>query len=106
MVVAEGYKPGMDAVAQHLEGRREELGFEVRTTVLGHVQRGGSPTAFERLLATRLGAASVEALLEEGSGVMVGLVGNKTVLTPLGEVVSQPKQLDLELYHMARALER
>jgi 6-phosphofructokinase 1 len=106
MVVAEGYKPGVEAVAQFLKDRREELGFEVRTTVLGHVQRGGSPTAFERLLATRLGSAAVEALLRGESGVMVGLMGNNLVLTPLDEVVSQPKTLDLELYHMARALEK
>ncbi len=106
IVVAEGYKPGIEALAQYLDGRREELGFEVRTTVLGHVQRGGSPTAFERLLATRLGAAAVEALLDGQSGVMVGLIGNEIVRTPLEEVVSKPKCLDLGLYQMARMLEK
>jgi len=106
IVVAEGYKPGIDAVAAYLTERREELGFEVRTTVLGHVQRGGSPTAFERILATRLGAASVEALLNGQSGVMVGLIGNKIVLTPLEEIVSQPKKLDLSLYQLAKSLEK
>ncbi len=106
IVVAEGYKPGIEAVAEYLKGRRDELGFEVRTTVLGHVQRGGSPTAFERLLATRLGSAAVEALLEGQSGVMVGLIGNKIVLTPLEEVVSEPKRLDLDLIRIAQALER
>ncbi len=106
IIVAEGYKPGLEAVASYLTERREELGFEVRTTVLGHVQRGGSPTAFERLLATRLGVAAVEALLSGQSGVMVGLVGNKVVLTPLEEVVAQPKKIDLSLYQMAKMLEK
>jgi 6-phosphofructokinase 1 len=106
IVVAEGYKSGIEAVAAYLTERREELGFEVRTTVLGHVQRGGSPTAFERLLATRLGAASVEALLNGQTGVMVGLIGNKIVLTPLEEIVSQPKKLDLGLYQLAKSLEK
>lgn len=106
IVVAEGYKPGVDAVGTYLKQRREELGFEVRTTVLGHVQRGGSPTAFERLLATRLGCAAVEALLDEESGIMIGLIGNQVVRTPLEEVVSEPKTLDLDLYRMAKALEK
>ncbi len=106
MVVAEGHKPGLEEVAQHLKERRDELGFEVRTTVLGHVQRGGSPTAFERILATRLGAASVEALLDGESTIMVGLIGNQVVRTPLEEVVTQRKILDLDLYEMAKSLER
>jgi 6-phosphofructokinase 1 len=106
IVVAEGYKPGIEAVAAYLTERREELGFDVRTTVLGHVQRGGSPTAFERLLATRLGAAAVEALLNGQSSVMVGLIGSKIVLTPLEEIVSQPKTLDLSLYHLSQSLEK
>jgi len=106
IVVAEGYRPGIEAVAAYLSERQEELGFEVRTTVLGHVQRGGSPTAFERLLATRLGVAAVEALLAGQYGMMVGLVGNQIVLTPLAEVVSQPRCLDLRLYQMAKSLEK
>jgi len=106
IAVAEGYKPGIEAVAHYLEARREELGFEVRTTVLGHVQRGGSPTAFERLLATRLGVAAVEALLDGESAVMVGLIGNKVVRTPLAQVVAERKVLDLALYEMAKALEK
>jgi len=106
IVVAEGYKPGIEPVAAYLTERRSELGFEVRTTVLGHVQRGGSPTAFERLLATHLGVAAVEALLQGQSSVMVGLIGNQVVLTPLEEVVSQPRKLDLDLYQMAEALEK
>lgn len=106
IVVAEGYKPGCVALAEHLTGQRSELGFGVRGTVLGHVQRGGSPTAFERILATRLGVAAVEALLDDQHGVMVGLIGNEIVRTPLEQVVSSPKTLDLKLYQMARLLEK
>ncbi len=106
IVVAEGYHPGMEAVAQYLKEGRQDLGFEVRTTVLGHVQRGGSPTAFERLLATRLGAAAADALLDGASAVMAGLVGNDIKLTPLDEVLSARKTLDPSLYELARSLER
>jgi 6-phosphofructokinase 1 len=106
IVVAEGYEPGTKAVEEHLREREAELGFEVRTTVLGHVQRGGSPTAFERLLATRLGAASVEALLDGDRGVMVGLVGNQIVCTPLEEVLAKPKELDRSFWELSRMLEK
>jgi 6-phosphofructokinase 1 len=106
IVVAEGYKPGTAAVANYLEEQESDLGFEVRTTVLGHVQRGGSPTAFERLLATRLGVAAVDAMRDGHSGVMVGLIGNKITLTPLEQVTSQPRSLDLTMYQTSRALEK
>jgi 6-phosphofructokinase 1 len=106
IVVAEGYEPGTKAVETYLTERQVELGFEVRTTVLGHVQRGGSPTAFERLLATRLGAAAVKALLDGDSGIMVGLVGNQIVRTPLDEVLAEPKQLDQSFWELSRMLEK
>ncbi|MBN1138033.1 MAG: 6-phosphofructokinase, partial [Anaerolineae bacterium] len=106
IAVAEGYKPGMAAVANYLEERESDLGFEVRTTVLGHVQRGGSPTAFERLLATRLGVAAVDAIRDGQGGVMIGLIGNKITLTPLEQVVSQPRCLDLSMHQISQALEK
>ena len=62
IIVAEGWRPGTQALAEYLRERKDELGFEVRTTVLGHVQRGGSPSAYDRILATRLGAEAVDAL--------------------------------------------
>jgi len=106
IAVAEGYKPGTQAIVQYLQSQREELGFGVRVTVLGHVQRGGSPTAFDRLLATRLGCAAARELHKGGSGVMVGLQGNEIAVTPLEKVVNEKKTLDLELYEMAKVLER
>ncbi len=104
IIVAEGARPGTQAVAEYLKARQDELGFSVRVTVLGHVQRGGSPTAFDRLLATRLGVAAVQALHAGKSGVMIGLIGNRIAETPLEEVVAKPKSIDLEFYRMAGVL--
>jgi len=106
VIVAEGYKPGTLAVVQYLEERREELGFDVRVTVLGHVQRGGRSSAFDRLLATQLGAAAAQVLYDGESGCVVGLVGNQFTLTPLEEALAHPPQIDLGLYEVARVMER
>jgi len=106
IVVAEGHKPSTQAIAEYLQARHEDLGFEVRVTVLGHVQRGGSPTAFDRLLATRLGCAAVRELHKGNSGVMIGLVGNKITVTSLEKVLSERKRLDLKFYELAKVLER
>jgi len=81
--------------------RREELGFDVRVTVLGHVQRGGRPSVFDRTLGTRMGAKAVEALLEGASGQMVALRGGKLELFPLTEAVKQLKPLDPILLELA-----
>jgi len=105
VVVAEGYCPGTQAVADYLRDRREELGFGVRVTVLGHVQRGGAPSAFDRLLATRLGAAAVEELVKGTRGAVVGLVGNEIRVTSLEEVTSRSKGIDLRLLELARVME-
>lgn len=106
VVVAEGYKPGTQAVAAYLKERKEELGFGVRVTVLGHVQRGGAPSAFDRLLATRLGAAAVIELKEGRAGNVVGLVGSEIKLTPLAEAPSKPKRFDMNLYKLAKIMEK
>lgn len=103
-VVAEGAKPGTRAIADYLEG--EELGFEVRVTILGHVQRGGSPTAFDRVLATRLGLGAIKELARGEKGSMVGLIRGEVVATQLEEVTSTAKALDLEFYRRAQVLER
>lgn len=106
IAVAEGYGPGTQAVADYLRAQEDELGFDVRVTVLGHVQRGGSPTAFDRLLATRLGCAAVRELHKGRSGAMVGLVGNEIAVTPLEKVCNEKKVLDLSFYEMAKILEK
>lgn len=106
IVIAEGARPDTAALSQYLREREEDTGFEVRVTILGHIQRGGSPTAFERLLATRLGAAAVECLRRGEMGVMVGLIGNQIVSTPLEEVVNTQKTVDLGLYELSKMLEK
>jgi 6-phosphofructokinase 1 len=106
VIVAEGWKPGTQVLVRHLRERKEELGFEVRLTVLGHVQRGGKPSAFDRLLATRLGAAAAETLCGGQAGEMVGWVGNQLTLTPLEEAVAFQKEVSLEQCELAAIMEK
>jgi len=76
----------------------QRTGKEARATVLGHVQRGGSPTAFDRVLATRLGLHAVDAVTDGASGVMVALSGTDIVRVPLGEATKELKTVPLERY--------
>jgi 6-phosphofructokinase 1 len=78
--------------------------YEARVTILGHIQRGGSPSAFDRILATRLGYAAVQTLLEGKSGVMMGLSGNSIVATPLEDVISRSKPVDLVGFELIKLL--
>lgn len=105
VLVAEGIRPKHAAqyVADHLS---EATGVEVRVTVLGHVQRGGSPTAFDRLLASRLGAMAVESLQQGASCAMVALEADRVVLKSLGQVLSQRKALQPYLLQLAQVLSR
>ncbi|MCJ7486726.1 MAG: 6-phosphofructokinase [Candidatus Aminicenantes bacterium] len=77
-------------------------GIETRVTVLGYVQRGGSPTAFDRILATRFGVAAIDLVKEEKFGFMVGLRGNRIVPVPLQAALAEPKTVDAELYSIAK----
>ena len=88
IVVAEGAKYPIGEVAEFLE--QHETGFDVRVTILGHIQRGGRPSAFDRLLATRMGVAAVSQLIEGNSGVMVALKGRKIGTISLEEATSLP----------------
>ena len=76
-------------------------GIETRVVVLGHLQRGGSPTAFDRILATRFGIAAVDLVHEGKFGRMVAIQGNKIVSVPLKDVVGKRKTVDLQLYDIA-----
>lgn len=106
VVVAEGAKYNATALADYFKEHKERLGFDLRVTTLGHVQRGGAPSAYDRLLATRLGADAVERLTLGEHGVLVGFVKGETTATPLTEVVSNKKPLDLRLLELARMLAR
>jgi 6-phosphofructokinase 1 len=106
VVVAEGSKFNADRLIRHFAEHRQRLGFELRATILGHVQRGGTPGAADRLLATRLGAAAVQRLVQGEEGMLVGMIGGQIATTPLDEVVANRKPLDLSLFELARVLSR
>ena len=104
VVVAEGATYNAERLVQHFHEHRERLGFDLRATILGHVQRGGAPGAFDRILATRLGAAAVDSLARGEHGVLRGLLRGEIAATPLGEVVTHQKKIDLELFELARVM--
>jgi 6-phosphofructokinase 1 len=106
IVVAEGAAHNAAAIEDYVCNRQDDMGFDVRTTILGHVQRGGTPSAFDRILATRMGQAAVECLLDGESGVMVGLQGSDIVTASLEDVVHTRKELDLSLYQTSEIMER
>ena len=104
IVVAEGAKYNAMELSRYFTENQDSLGFELRITTLGHVQRGGAPGAFDRILATRLGAASTDYLAQGKHGILVGLLGGEVKATPLSEVVANKKTLDLNLLKLARVL--
>jgi 6-phosphofructokinase 1 len=104
VVVAEGAHNNAARLVPFFRLNRQRFGFELRATILGHVQRGGTPTHFDRLLGTRLGTAAVERLAAGVHGVVVGLSGRDVAGTPLAEVVGREKAPDLTLLDMARTL--
>ncbi len=104
IIAAEGNHLSSQDVVRHLEG--QEVGFKARLTILGHVQRGGRPSAFDRLLATRMGVKAVECLRTGEFGVMVGLQGAKIAAVPLEQVTSYDQEANTEYYDMARKLAR
>ncbi|HEY3927268.1 MAG TPA: ATP-dependent 6-phosphofructokinase [Candidatus Koribacter sp.] len=104
VVVAEGAKYNAEALVKHFKDKK--IGFELRATILGHVQRGGTPTAYDRLLATRLGAGAVDALDKGISGVVVGMNQGVVSTTPYAEIVGKTKGISPELYQLAHVLSR
>jgi 6-phosphofructokinase 1 len=102
ILVAEGAILKVQDVEKYLKDH--EIGFETRVTILGHVPRGGSPSAFDRMLATRLGVEAVEVLLAGSTDVMIGLSGRDLITVPLPEVTSKSRKPNLELYELAGIL--
>ena len=80
----------------------EKTGYETRVTVLGHIQRGGSPSAFDRVLGTRFGVKAYELIKEKKFGRMVSLKGNQIVDVPLEDATAKLKTVDLNLYEIAK----
>ena len=101
VIVAEGDKIGKnifelkDYVDENMEG------YDVRVSVLGHMQRGGAPSCFDRVLASRMGVKAVESLLDGQTGYMVGLLNNKMELTPLDSAIKGKSKINLELLRVS-----
>jgi len=102
LVAAEGHKPGR--AYDLAESIRKKAGFEAKVCVLGHIQRGGSPTATDRILASRLGAQAVEALFRGECDAMVGLDGREVVVVPFSEALGQKKKVAKDLISLAQTL--
>lgn len=105
VVVAEGAKYPVAVLDQYFKDHKERLGFDLRITTLGHVQRGGNPGAFDRILATRLGAGAIDALVRGESGVLVGQVKSEVITTPLEVVTNTKKTIDMKLLELAKKLD-
>lgn len=104
IIVSEGASLKVGAIADYLDA--QEVGFETRVTILGHVPRGGSPSAFDRMLATRMGVEAVNALLEGKTDVMVGLDDQGIILVPLEQVAACSREPNVDFYSMAMILAR
>ena len=103
VLVAEGEKAG-GAIDIAKQVEKDYPQYDVRVTVLGHIQRGGSPTASDRILASRLGVAAVETLLDDQQSVMVGIVNDEITLTPFNKAIKYDKEMNPKLYDSIRIL--
>ena len=104
VVVAEGAKYNAEALDKYFKIQGEKIGFEMRMTKLGHVQRGGTPGAFDRLLGTRLGAAAIDQLAAGNLGVLVGIQHDQITATPLEEIAGKHRPVDPALFELANIL--
>ncbi len=121
IVVAEGAKPTPEAeqiikskevdefghvmlggIGQIVKNRLKEVGYETRAVILGHLQRAGKPTAFDRILALKLGAAAVDLVKEEKFNRMVVLRGTKIIDIPIEEAIKEIKYVDKDLYELSK----
>lgn len=104
IVVAEGDEEGNAAeVAEKIKSRLE-VEMDIRVTTLGHIQRGGVPTAHDRILASRLGLGAVEGLINGEKNVMVGLINDQVVYTPFKDTIRLPKPINEDLLRMVKIL--
>ena len=103
-VIAEGAKCGVHELMEYYGAHRKSIGFDLRVTRLGHVVRGGIPSAADRVLATRLGAAAVETLALGKRGVLAGIIKGDVVVTPLEEITGRTRPADASLLELARVM--
>ena len=104
IVVAEGFEPNTTVIAERIAAMK--IGFDTRVTILGHIQRGGKPTAFDRMLATRYGAHATRLLMEGKTGIMTALQGREINPISLEEATSNKKALSEEYFNLATMLAR
>ncbi len=104
-VIAEGAAIATTRLATYLESH-PQVGFEIRLSILGHIQRGGRPSAFDRRLASMLGMRALEALRDGQGGVMLGMQGREIHQVPLREVIVNRRQMNDWYYDLARILSR
>ncbi len=102
IIVAEGEKFGANELSKIIKDRIP--GQDLRVCILGHIQRGGSPTCFDRLIASRMGYAAVECLRENKFNVFVGIVNNKMHYTPLNQAVKNKQKIDQEWIKIVKIL--
>ncbi len=102
VVVSEGASVDTQELSNALN--QLPVGFSTRVTILGHIQRGGRPSAFDRLLATRMGVKAMDAVLAGQTDVMMGLRGRDIESVPLADVVSKQREANLDYYEMAKTL--
>jgi 6-phosphofructokinase 1 len=103
IVVAEGSKiGGVNELAKKVEERSSY--FDIKVTILGHLQRGGSPTYFDRVLASKMGVAAIEGLLNGQKDVMVGIKDNKMVYNSFNTIMTQHHEIDAEALRIAKIL--
>jgi len=104
IVVAEGYKPGKN-VYQIADEIQEKLpNYQVRVSVLGHIQRGGRPSCFDRVLGTKMGVKAVELLKDTKTGIMVGTQHGKIVTVPLKKAISEKTKIDKDLLRISKIM--
>lgn len=101
IVLAEGPKPGL---SERYANELEKRGYPTKVCILGHTQRGGTPSAHDRVLASALGAAAVAYLLADKSSAMVGVMGGRVSLTPFTKIIKKRKSLDASMLELARVL--
>ncbi|MDU8887005.1 6-phosphofructokinase [Yeosuana sp. MJ-SS3] len=101
VIVAEGDKIGKNIFELKEYVDENMSGYDVRVSVLGHMQRGGSPSCFDRVLASRMGVKAVESILEGKTNFMVGLLNNKMELTPLENAIKGKSKINLELLRVS-----
>lgn len=100
IILAEGVGSGFD----YAEKIKETAGLKTRVTVLGHIQRGGSPTASDRVLASRLGAQAVSLLLNGKAGKIAGIQNNQLVSHDISEILGQKHVIDMDMYQLSKEL--